>query len=112
MWCSGSLTMGLGRRRAAEAEIGQRGSVGEEPPEIDEEQPYAGDDGFLFAHRTAVALPDDATPFGKAVPARFPPQQAPDRFGEQTAQATVALPIDAPPAVARRPCFARWARSR
>ena len=52
------LAVGGGGRRdggadAAEAEIGKGGACGEEPPQVDEEQAHAGNDGLLFAHRAA-----------------------------------------------------------
>ena len=80
--------------RSLEAQSGQGGPPGEEPPEVDEEQAHAGDDGFLFAHRAAVGVADHGAPFGKGVPARFPADEPPDSFGEQAAQAPVALPVD------------------
>ena len=79
-------------RHAAEAEVGQGGAAGKEPPKVDEEQSHAGNHGFLLAHGAAVAA-DDVAPFGKAVPAGLPAQEAPNGFGEQAAQAPVALPV-------------------
>ena len=89
-----AATLGGGGGRSFEAQIGQPGACGEEPPEVDEEQAHAGDDGFLFAHRAAAGLPDDRAPFNEAVPAGFPADEPPDGFGEQAAQAPVALPVD------------------
>ena len=83
-----------GGGRSLEAEIGEGGPSGEEPPEVDEEQAHAGDDGFLLAHRAAVGLADHRAPFGEAVPAWLPADESPDGFGKQAAQAPVALPVD------------------
>ena len=57
-WCRGAQGMGVSGRhggwlrdggfgggRSLEAQVGQGGPPGEEPPEIDEEQAHAGDDG-------------------------------------------------------------------
>ena len=41
-----------------------------------------------------MALADHDAPFGKAAPAGLPAQQPPDGFGEQAAQAAVALAVD------------------
>ena len=84
-----------GGGRSPEAQIGEGGPPGEEPPEVDEEQPHAGDHRFLFAHRAALGVPDEGAPFFKAMPARLPADEPPDGFGEQAAQPPVALPVDA-----------------
>ena len=82
----GRAWVGDGGRRAGEAQAGQDGAPGEEPPESNEEQPHAGDDGFLFPHRAAVGVAEDLAPLGKALPARLPAQQPPDGLGKQAAQ--------------------------
>lgn len=57
-------------------------------------------------------VPDGAS-VGESLPARFPAQEPPDGFGEQAAQAAVALAIDVAEELGhhRRCCF-RSGRSR
>src|SRR5687768_10912308 len=72
----------------------ERGAPGVQAPEINEEQPHAGDHRLLFSDIASGLFAKDLAELGKASPTGIPVEEPPDGFRERGAQTATALAIN------------------